>query len=182
MSTNPSPSILLRDAVEQDAGAIAQLHADSWRSAYREFLSKDYLDHRVLSERSAVWRQRFSDRVHNPFFAILAEIGGQLAGFACVFPSENAIYGSFLDNLHVTPNRVGQGIGQQLMKEVARRLLVEKIGGGFYLWVIERNSRARRFYANAGGVEVERADLTMADGSRATEIRCHWPDPAILLR
>lgn len=176
------PPIVLREAGEQDAAVIARLHADSWCSAYREFLSQDYLDNHAHAERAAVWMARFSSRGQNPFFAILAEMDGQPVGFVCVFPNESPVFGSFLDNLHVLPHLAGRGIGRQLMNEAARRLLAQETHGGFYLWVIEQNSRARRFYAKAGGVEVERAILAMPDGSKVAEMRCHWPNPAILLR
>ena len=36
-------------------------------------------------------------------FTMVAEADSHLAGFACVFPNEDAIFGSFLDNLHVAP-------------------------------------------------------------------------------
>jgi len=144
-------------------------------------LSDDYLDNRAHAERAALWQTRFVEKDKNPFFVILAEIENHLAGFACTFPNEHPTYGSFLDNLHVTPNHIGQGIGRQLLRETARRLLTDRVNGGLYLWVIEQNARARRFYAKAGAAEVERAQLTMADGSPIFELRCHWPTPATLL-
>jgi GNAT superfamily N-acetyltransferase len=175
------PKATLREATKLDSAAIAHLHAESWRSAYHGILSDDYLDQRAHSERAALWQSRFSEIASKPFFAVLAEAGDELAGFACVFPREHPIFGSFLDNLHVVPQSIGQGIGRQLLSEVARRLIAEKIPGGLYLWVIEKNSRARKFYARAGAVEVERVELPMPDGSRLPEMRCYWPDPARLL-
>ena len=65
--------LTLREATDHDAAAIARLHADSWRSAYRGMLSDEYLDHRVHLERTALWQQRFSERAQKPFFVILAE-------------------------------------------------------------------------------------------------------------
>jgi GNAT superfamily N-acetyltransferase len=174
--------LVLREATQADAAAIARLHADSWGSAYRGMLSDDYLDHRVYSERDALWQQRFSESAKNPFFAILAEMENDLAGFACVFPDYDATYGSFLDNLHVAPERKGQGIGRRLLAAVAERLLADETRGGLYLWVIEKNVRARQFYSKAGAREVERVTLPMPDGSRQNEMRCYWPDPARLLR
>jgi GNAT superfamily N-acetyltransferase len=171
----------LRAATEHDSAAIARLHADSWRSAYRGILSDEYLDNRAHSERAALWQARFSEKANNPFFAILAEIDGQLAGFACVFPNEDPTFGSFLDNLHVTPERTGQGIGRRLLNDVGRRLLADGTRGGLYLWVIEQNSRAREFYARAGAAEVETALMPMPDGGRHTEVRCYWPHPLSLL-
>jgi GNAT superfamily N-acetyltransferase len=175
------PMATLRDATEHDSAAIARLHADSWRSAYRGILSDEYLDNRAHSERAALWQARFSEKATKPFFVILAEIDGRLGGFACVFPNWDPTFGSFLDNLHVTPERTGQGIGRLLLNDAARRLVADGTGGGLYLWVIEQNSRARRFYARAGAAEVETALMPMPDGGRHTEVRCYWPDPARLL-
>src|SRR5258708_10592330 len=165
------------DATEHDSAAIARLPADRWRSAYRGILSEEYPDNRAPSDRAALWQARFAEKANKPFFAILAEIDGQLAGFACVFVNEDPIFGSFLDNLHVTPERTGQGIGRLLLNEAARRLVADGTGGALYLWVIEQNSRARQFYARAGATEVETALLPMPDGGRHTEVRCYWPDP-----
>lgn len=175
------PMVTLRDATEHDSPAIARLHADSWRSAYRGMLSDDYLDHRVHPERLALWHKRFSEQREKPFFAILAELEGELAGFACVFPDEHPNYGAFLDNLHVVPQRTGQGIGRRLLTAVASRLVADGKPGGLYLWVIEKNVRARQFYSKAGAKEVECTELSMPDGSRQKEMRCYWPDPARLL-
>jgi hypothetical protein len=175
------PKVTLRVATKLDSAAIAHLHAESWRSAYRGILSDDYLDQRAHTERTALWQSRFSEIASKPFFAVLAEAGAELAGFACVFPQEHPTFGSFLDNLHVVPQSIGQGIGRQLLGGVARRLIADKVPGGLYLWVIEKNSRARKFYAKAGAVEVERVELPMPDGARLAEMRCYWPDPARLL-
>jgi hypothetical protein len=175
------PKVTLREATKLDSAAIAHLHAESWRSAYRGILSDDYLDQCAHTERTALWQSRFSEIASKPFFAVLAEDGAALVGFACVFPRENPTFGSFLDNLHVAPQSIGQGIGRQLLGGVAGRLIADKVRGGLYLWVIEKNSRARKFYTKAGAVEVERVELPMPDGSRLAEMRCYWPDPARLL-
>lgn len=173
--------LTLREATLHDAAAIARLHADSWRSAYRGMLSDEYLDHSVHNERAALWQARFSGSTEKLFFVILAEIEADLVGFACVFPDEHPTYGAFLDNLHVVPQRTGQGIGRRLLTAVAERLLADKRRGGLYLWVIEQNVRARQFYSKAGAQEVECVALSMPDGSRPKEMRCYWPDLGRLL-
>jgi GNAT superfamily N-acetyltransferase len=173
--------MILREASKGDAGAIAKLHADSWCSAYRGILSDDYLANRVHAERVGLWIDRFSANATKPMFVVVAESGRVLDGFACVFPHEDPIFGSFLDNLHVAPSRTGQGIGRLLLSEAARCLLNSAKVGGLYLWVIEQNKRARQFYARAGAAEVETKVLPMPDGGRHPEVRCYWPDPAQLL-
>jgi ribosomal protein S18 acetylase RimI-like enzyme len=173
--------VTLRDATDSDSAAIARLHAESWRSAYRGILSDDYLDNRAHSERAILWQTRFSEKSGKPFFAILAEMGSDLAGFACVFPDEDPTFGSYVDNLHVAPQLTRQGIGRRLLSEVARRLIADQTPGGLYLWVMEKNFKARQFYSSAGAVEVDCDEFVMPDNTRVREIRCSWPEPARLV-
>jgi GNAT superfamily N-acetyltransferase len=161
--------------------AIARLHAESWRSAYRGTFSDDFLDNRVHEERRDVWQARFSGGESRPFFVLLAENGGRLAGFACVFPGRDPIWGTYLDNLHVAPEAIGKGIGRSLLSEVVRRVDWKCSPSGLYLWVVERNHRARRFYEKAGGTIVGSEAHTMPDGQSVVALRCHWPDPHELL-
>jgi GNAT superfamily N-acetyltransferase len=172
---------IFRDATADDAAAIAGLHAESWRSAYRGTFADHFLENRVHDERRESWQARFSGGESEPFFVLLAENAGQIAGFACVFPEKDLIWGSYLDNLHVAPELTGKGIGRNLLSEIVLRL--DRIGsrGGLYLWVVERNHRARRFYEKAGGSIVGSEVHTMPDGQKVVALRCHWPDPHKLL-
>src|SRR5215467_14688607 len=106
--------MIFRDATTDDSLAIAHLHAESWRSAYRGTFSDDFLESRVHQERREEWQARFSGAERDPFFVLLAESSGHLAGFACVFPDRDPLWGSYLDNLHVAPGLTGHGIGRQL--------------------------------------------------------------------
>src|SRR5712671_946414 len=142
--------LTLREGTGHDAAAIARLHAESWRSAYRGMLSDEYLDRRVHHERAALWQQRFSEQAEKPFLVILADTETELVGFACAFPDEHPTYGAYLDNLHVVPQRTGQGIGRRLLAAVAERLLANERRGGLYLWVIEQNIRAPILFPSRG--------------------------------
>jgi len=173
--------MILREATAGDAVAIAHLHAESWRSAYRGIFSDDFLDHRVHQVRRDSWQTRFSGGESRPFFVLLAENGDRLAGFACTFPEKHPIWGSYLDNLHVAPGLTGQGIGRSLLSEVVRRLEAKGSCGGLYLWVVEQNHRAREFYEKAGGTIVGSEVHTMPDGQSVVALRCYWPDPRRLL-
>jgi ribosomal protein S18 acetylase RimI-like enzyme len=173
--------MIFRAATAGDAAAIAHLHAESWRSAYRGIFSDDFLDHRVHEERKDSWQARFSGKETQPFFVLLAENGDRLGGFACMFPHKDPVWGSYLDNLHVAPGLTGQGIGRSLLSEVVRRLVLKGSPSGFYLWVVEQNHRAREFYEKAGGTVVGSELHTMPDGQSVVALRCHWPDTRRLL-
>ena len=173
--------MIFREATAADAVAIAWLHAESWRSAYRGIFADDFLDQRVHQERRESWKARFSGGESRPFFVLLAENGGGLAGFACTFPEKDPIWGSYLDNLHVAPGLTGQGIGLRLLSEVVSRLEMKGSRGGLYLWVVEQNHRAREFYEKAGGTVVGSETHSMPDGQSVVALRCYWPDPRRLL-
>jgi ribosomal protein S18 acetylase RimI-like enzyme len=143
--------MVIRQATNSDVAAIAHLHAESWRAAYRGLLSDDFLERRAHGDRLATWQKKFSLRAGKPMFVLLAQEGARLAGFACVFPDEDAEFGSFLDNLHVAPGITGQGVGKHLMSEAVRRLVAEGSRSGLYLWVMEQNHRGRRFYGRRVG-------------------------------
>ena len=142
------------------------------------FLSGDYLENHAHHDRLAIWEERFSAAARNPMFVMVADAGTQLAGFVCVFPEEDAVFGSFLDNLHVAPRLTGRGIGRQLLSEAAARLLASGSRVGLYLWVIEQNHGARRFYEKAGGLYAGSVVNSMPDGQRVVALRCHWPAPS----
>jgi ribosomal protein S18 acetylase RimI-like enzyme len=166
--------MVIRDAVKSDVAAIAHLHAESWRSAYRGILADDFLENHAHGDRLAVWQERFSAKAQKPMFVIVANTGRQLAGFACVFPNEDAFFGSFVDNLHVAPQPTGQGIGRRLLSEVASRLMAGGSRVGLYLWVLERNYGARRFYEKAGGIRAGLVVNPTPDGQRVVALRIHW--------
>ena len=173
--------MVIRDATMSDVTAIAHLHAESWRSAYRGILSDAFLENHVHADRLAVWHERFSGMTPIPMFVIVADAGTHLAGFACVFPEEDAVFGSFLDNLHVSPQLTGKGIGRQLLSEAAARLLTNGSRTGLYLWVLEQNNGARKFYERAGGVLAGSVVHSMADGQSVVALRYCWSTPSSLL-
>jgi len=169
-----------REATQSDVAAIANLHAASWRVNYRGILTDEYLDGRAHQERLEAWQQKFSTQAAKPMFVLVTETKEQLEGFACVFPDQDPRWGSYLDNLHVAPHLTSRGIGRQLLSEAARRVL-SNVRRGLYLWALERNHGACRFYERAGAIAAGSEEHLMPDGQRMIALRYHWPDPAILV-
>lgn len=170
----------IRIAGEADAEAIARLHAASWRTAYRGALSDAYLDGPIEAERIEVWRQRFAKPADNQFVAV-AESHEQLDGFVCAYGGDDEQWGTFLDNLHVVPERKRQGIGAHLMRELAAWSIKAYPGKGVFLWVLESNAAAQRFYERMGGENVGVDMWTPPDGSALPKIRFAWRDAQALL-
>ena len=168
-----------REAQRDDAEKIAMLHANSWRQTYRGMMPDDFLDGDVISNRLQVWHDRLAHNRANQFVC-LVEDGQNLAGFICVFGNEDSKWGSYIDNMHVVYERKRTGIGTALMKEAADWLKTYYPQNGVYLWVMEANGPARRFYECLGASNVGVVDKQDPAGSSATNCRYVWPNPMTL--
>jgi len=178
--------VQFREAGAHDAAPVAALHADSWRRNYRGAYADTFLDGDVLTERLAFWTARLGGEPANRF-TILAEESGSLVGFAHSVLDEDPTWGAYLDNLHVAHTHQGQGLGTRLMALTARAVIQRRPSSGLYLWVLEQNVRAQRFYEARGGSCVGR-DLVHPPGGDPSrlcgdvpKLRYAWSDPTRLL-
>ena len=173
--------ITVRPLVNADATTVARLHAASWRDAYRGLLRDEYLDVTVAADRRAVWIGRMANQQPTQY-GFVAETGGEPVGFVFLYGTEDAVWGTLLDNLHVLPAFKSQGIGRVLMQAAARETARRHPDHGVYLWVFEANHQARRFYARLGGRDAERALLEAPGGGILPAWRVAWPNPQALLK
>lgn len=170
----------IRLATSADAEAIAHVHAESWRTAYRGALSDAYLSGPIAAERTQVWRERFAQPPAGQYAAV-AEIDGGIAGFVCAYGGHDPQWGTFIDNLHVLPAHKRHGIGARLMRLAASWSAQAYPGQGMYLWVLESNLPARAFYERIGGEQAGRDTWTPPDGSALPKLRYAWRDLSVLL-
>ena len=178
--------VQFRHADAHDAGSIAALHADSWRRHYRGAYSDTFLDGDVLTERLAFWTARLGEQPADRFTIVAVE-SGSLAGFAHSVLDKDPTWGAYLDNLHITHSHQRQGLGTRLMALTAQAVIERRPSSGLYLWVLEQNVRARRFYEARGGRRVDRDHVHPPGGDPSricgvvTKLRYVWPDPSRLL-
>ncbi len=141
--------LVIRRAGEGDALVVSQIRVRSWQWAYRGMMADSVLD--LLSAEDGVdgWRRGLAreDR-----WTWIAEWDRDPIGFAATGPTTDAtaapgtgeIYAIYLE-----PERVGTGVGRELFATAVRNL--REVGFlRALLWVLESNSRARRFYEAAG--------------------------------
>lgn len=166
-----------RAAIQSDAERIAVLHADSWRRTYRGMLRDDFLDGEVESNRLGVWNDRLA-RIRTDQFVLVAENKQQMLGFVCVCGNEDPHYGSLIDNLHVAHAHQREGIGTLLMRHAGYWLTQHYGQYGVYLWVMEANQPARRFYEKLGSTNAGVIDKpNPAGGGSAPNCRYIWSSP-----
>lgn len=175
------PALDIRPITARDAEALAQLHTESWRSAYRGILRDEYLDGDIRLERRALWQSRFQCPTPGQF-GLLALCDTVEVGFAFAFAGADARRGTLLDNLHVRPDRRGGGIGTRLLHAVAGHVMTHYPGEGLFLWVYELNARTRALYERLGAQKVEQAEIIAPDGGTVVEWLYAWPQIEVLHR
>jgi GNAT superfamily N-acetyltransferase len=172
-------SIEYRLAQPSDAEAIAQLHARSWRENYRGAFLDAFLDGDLPGERLGVWRERL-DRPAGNQLVVVAVAGASLLGFVCVYGAHDPQWGSLVDNLHVGHAAKRNGIGSVLMRRAGAWLADRYTEQAVYLWVLEGNAPARRFYERVGGRNAGVSTTETHGGARVQSCRYVWPRPGLL--
>jgi ribosomal protein S18 acetylase RimI-like enzyme len=171
----------VRGAAAKDLAEIAELHAASWRVAYRGILPDAFLDGALIEDRMARWsgtleRMAPSDRL------LIAESDGALLGFVAAWTSEalgcEGGFDLYINNLHVRPELRGQKLGEHLMRTLARTL-ADTGEVRAYLWLLDGNEPAHRFYRRLGGRDGDHRLAAMA-GTTVGETRMVWDDFANL--
>lgn len=161
--------VIIRTAKHSDCFNIATLHAKSWQLHYRGNFPDAYLDGPVLEDRKAVWKARFDDP-QDHMRILIAERDGVLLGFVCYFLKDDEQWGTLIDNLHVSKESQGLGIGRSLLREASANIKEESKAAHFYLYVLTDNEQAISFYQKSGGEIVDREILENPGGSGRSEV------------
>jgi GNAT superfamily N-acetyltransferase len=145
-------SITVRAAVVDDARAIAQIHVDGWRAAYRGQMPDALLDGLSVDRRTEDRRRDLAAPRSPEHRTWVAEDDGRIVAFAITGPTrdEGAAGGvAELFAIYAAPARWGTGAGRALLAHVVEDLR-GRGASAVTLWVLDTNARARRFYEIAG--------------------------------
>jgi ribosomal protein S18 acetylase RimI-like enzyme len=168
---------MIRRATPADVDGIAQVHVQAWRESYPGLMPQAAIEARSVETRMSQWRNTLaeSDRLT---FVYVAEEDRAICGFgsAGTIRWTGLSTGSEVSALYLLDAVKRRGIGRMLFV----RLLGELAVRGFTstgLWVLTRNTPARRFYealgGRSGGTRVERRGEYVLD-----EIAYIWDDLA----
>jgi GNAT superfamily N-acetyltransferase len=172
--------VSIRRAGADDAMGIAIVHVRSWQAAYRGLTPGDYLDSLEADQRLPAWERILGEAQWPGTGTFVAEDGGEIVGFASICPARDedaeAAGAGELAAIYVLPGLWGTGLGRELMTSGLAALSDAGFGEAT-AWVLDTNSRARRFY-QAGGWHADGA--AKQDGSRGfvlNEVRYRRPLP-----
>lgn len=159
----------IRSATPVDARAIATIHVEAWRAAYRGIVPGEYLDALSIDDRAASWRQILLAADTSTW---VAQESDAVSGWISAGPSRDLDAGASTGEIwavYVAPECWGKGVGRALCEQAEAHLGRE----GFLavtLWVLQDNERAVKFYRSYGFVldigatkEIERGGKTLSE-------------------
>jgi ribosomal protein S18 acetylase RimI-like enzyme len=135
----------VRRARLEDARAIAQVHAETWREAYEHVFGAERLANVTVDARLAQWERILAAGQSDVFVAAADGI----VGFVSTGDSRDADAEAELFAIYVLPDAWGTGAGSALMRAGIEAMRL-RASGDAVLWVLDDNPRARRFYEREG--------------------------------
>jgi RimJ/RimL family protein N-acetyltransferase len=145
-----SVGVVIRDATPSDARAIAEVHVASWRWAYREDLTAEFLDGLSVDDRERGWIKWLA--ADPGAGTLVAEERDRIVGFCSFAPSHDddaTERTAEVLTIYLLPEAAGRGTGRDLFASAIERLRTLGYDRAT-LWVMASNDRSRRFYEAAG--------------------------------
>ena len=142
--------MLVREATLEDAAAIGRVQVASWRHFYAGILPDAVLAAQDAAVRAGRWASWIGE-AGSARRVLVGELDGAVAGFAAFGPGRDppgdAPGAGELYAVYLAPEAAGRGLGRAMMGAAEAGLAAY---GAAFLWVLEDNARARRFYEAAG--------------------------------
>lgn len=142
----------IREGVEGDAPAMAQVNAAGWREGYRGIVADEVLKSLPVAQ----WRREMTEGLRSPrgsSFTWIAEREGEVCGYCFVAapgrtePDDSKL--SELVAIYVREASWRRGVGSKLIQAAISRA-AERGFEEMFLWTFEANNRAIAFYESHG--------------------------------
>ncbi|MGC9458229.1 GNAT family N-acetyltransferase [Vibrio genomosp. F10] len=136
----------LRKAVQTDAREIAQIHVNSWKSAFDGLMPADYINGFTVSLRVDEWQKTIRNNTET---VVVAERGNKVVGFMSYFASPEGAEIIELSKLYLCPSVYGQRLGSRFLTHLEQES--QALGTKtIKLYVLDNNEAAIQFYSKHG--------------------------------
>lgn len=179
----PSSSVNVRRAVLEDLPAMALVHVNGWKTAYRGMMPDELLDRlTVESDIASGFGSGLKERRPEADQWVAQTSDGAIVGYAVAGPNRdpNPDFAGELEAIYVLDSHRGHGVGTVLVREVARFLLSTG-RSSMIVWVLEQNPY-RRFYERRGGAPAGKriGESHRLGGGPVPEVGYGWKDLRLL--
>ncbi|CAM3991214.1 GNAT family N-acetyltransferase [Alkalicoccus chagannorensis] len=168
---------MIRQAVIEDAEAIAAVQAANWQDTYEGLLPPATAASWTTEERTVRWKKQMEQAVSGGTNLFVYEAGNQIAGFVLAGTTKDARlrmrYSGEIYGIYVHPDWKKQGIGRVLL-EAGFSHLRDKQHRRAGLWVLS-DQRERHFFERMEGDPVYEAPITIA-GRSYQQTAYGWED------
>ncbi|HEY2472612.1 MAG TPA: GNAT family N-acetyltransferase [Terracidiphilus sp.] len=163
--------VSIRPANDSDAGAIAHVHVESWRTTYTGIVPDAYLAGLDEILRAKLWHEWLAGRA----LVLVAERGGQMVGFAHGGANREVLEecDAELYSIYLLREAQRHGAGTALLRAIASALR-ERGFRSMAVWVLERNP-ARGFYEQMGA-HLAASKVIEIGGAKLLEVGYVWPE------
>jgi GNAT superfamily N-acetyltransferase len=161
MAANQATSITVRPATAEDAALLLEL--------FGALADYEHLREELTAGEPEIVAALFGERPAAE--ALIAERGGQPAGYALFFPtfsSFRATRGIWLEDLFVLPSERGAGVGRALLAAVAAR--VPETDGRLEWAALDWNELALGFYRGIGARLMDEWTSLRLDGEALAQL------------
>lgn len=148
-----------------DRTAISRIYEESWKYAYQGIVPQEYLD--SISE--GRWGSHIEQEDRKNL--VMVEDGRMIgtSGFGRARMAEMGGFGEII-SLYLLPEHMGKGYGRLLLRAAVgecKKMGFDKV----FLWVLEENQNARRFYEKCGFMQMERYLFSDIGGRELKEVQ-----------
>ncbi|MDD5599820.1 MAG: GNAT family N-acetyltransferase [Victivallaceae bacterium] len=171
--------IIIRTAAPGDAAGIAEVHWESWRSAYKGIMPDNYLNGISYEKRFNMWKKIFSAQSNDLYEKLLifvaADESGKIIGFVSggVLKHPQDRYKAELGGIYLLRKYQRFGIGSRLIAFFTEALLNLDIPS-LRLGVLAEND-SRLFYEKLGG-QIIREQKVLIGGKDLILLTYGWND------
>ncbi len=163
----------IREAVIEDAPAIARVNYLTWLHAYRGLIPESELDSLDLDFLTEQWNQNLT-LANSRTSTFVVMNGESLIAYSRFYPSidpdDDQDQVATVGSIYVNPDFQGRGVGRELM-EVVLKAAKEHAFTEATLHVLAANKRAREFYENLGWESDLHADIGRSDEKTVPKVR-----------
>lgn len=144
---------------------ISNIYEQAWKKAYKGIVPQDFLD--------SLEKGSWASKVDRPGWnTLVVELDGKLIGTSSYSKSRFEEYSDAgeIISIYFLPEYMRKGYGKQLLAAAVDGLASMGYNEVF-LWVLEENKNARKFYESQGFVRADGSVETAPGGKTLKEIR-----------